>query len=645
MKRRLLRTIAVFMMIALFVPAFPVEIQPRSAQADENLPEALPTPIEVPVVVPEEPVYDDGPTPSPTIVIPTLPIVRPSFGIPPVTTSAPTATPKPTATPRPTATPKPTSAPTPVPANKKITLNLSAITIGKGQSVKTIKAQAENGAAVTWESKNPEIASVNQKGKITGVKKGTATISLSAPGCKSAEVKVTVVGKNKGVQRITLPSSFSMQRTKTKQLRVAFSPSKPKDKTVTWSSSDKNIVSVDSTGLVTAQKIGSATITAVSSSGKQDTVTITVKPLKVKKISISGSASMKAKETQTLTASVTPVDADNKAVKWSSSNKKVAAVDQNGVVTAKKKGTVIITATAKDGSGKKASFTIKVKKADPDPADYGFYYAIYDGEAYITEGKRGYEKVVIPDKIEGYPVTTIEQFAFQNFTELKSVSLPKTLTTIDQWAFSGSGLKSVTIPGGVLETGYGSFADCTSLKTLTVCEGVKAIDTQSFYSCTALISVTLPSTVEIIYDSAFCYCDSLEAIVLPDSVKEVKANAFDGCGNLKYLTAGGLETIGESAFIHCSLENLKLPKVKTIGITAFAGMLSLKKVTFGNSINHIGEGAFSYCRELGRTFLPPSITYINQFAFDECWNFIPVVEAGSYPHQWAERNGWYYELK
>lgn len=88
----------------------------------------------------------------------------------------------------------------------------------------------------------------------------------------------------------------------------------------------------------------------MASSGKTAQCEVTVNGVKVKKIKITGSSSMRAGETQTLSVSVSPANADNKSVKWKSSNKKIAAVDENGVVTAKKKGDVVITATSKDGS-------------------------------------------------------------------------------------------------------------------------------------------------------------------------------------------------------------------------------------------------------------------------------------------------------
>ena len=71
---------------------------------------------------------------------------------------------------------------------------------------------------------------------------------------------------------------------------------------------------------------------------------------------------LKSKKTQTLKVTVSPAKASNRKVKWKSSNKKIATVNAQGKVTAKKAGTVKITAVAKDGSGKRATIKIKIKK-------------------------------------------------------------------------------------------------------------------------------------------------------------------------------------------------------------------------------------------------------------------------------------------
>ena len=113
---------------------------------------------------------------------------------------------------------------------------------------------------------------------------------------------------------------------------------------MTWTTSDATIATV-SDGVVTAKKVGTATITA-KSGDKTATCTITVVPTPVTSITLDKtSASLKVGETVTLSATVGPADATDKTVSWSSSDATVASVS-NGVVTARKLGTATITATA-----------------------------------------------------------------------------------------------------------------------------------------------------------------------------------------------------------------------------------------------------------------------------------------------------------
>ena len=137
------------------------------------------------------------------------------------------------------------------------------------------------------------------------------------------------------------------------------------DKTVTWNSSDDDIATVSTSGKVTAKRKGTCYITAIANdgTGKAEMCEITVKQLvtKVKLNKKTLSLSKKGK-TYKLKATCTPTIANNRTVNWSSSKKSVATVNSNGKITAKKKGTCYITATAKDGSKASAKCKVKVKK-------------------------------------------------------------------------------------------------------------------------------------------------------------------------------------------------------------------------------------------------------------------------------------------
>ena len=154
-------------------------------------------------------------------------------------------------------------------------------------------------------------------------------------------------------------SSLTLTAGKSATLKV-----KNEKKKVTWKSSNKTVASVSKKGKVTAKKAGTATITA-SAGGNTYTckVTVKAKKVKVKKIKLNKSKyTVYTGSRITLKVSVSPSGASDKRVSWKSSNPKVVSVNADGVVTAKKAGTAVITASTKDGSKKKASCKITVKK-------------------------------------------------------------------------------------------------------------------------------------------------------------------------------------------------------------------------------------------------------------------------------------------
>lgn len=169
-------------------------------------------------------------------------------------------------------------------------------------------------------------------------------------------------------------SKVTLIKGQTIQLKVTGTKSKAK-----WSSNKKSVATVSAKGKVTAKKKGLATITAKVGSKKyicKVTVKQPVTKIKLNKKSVS----LNAGTTVTIKATVCPSTANNKAIKWSSSDTGVATVSPKGVVTALKSGTATITATAKDGSGVKATCMINVKKV---------YVYLTSLRAYRSEGSIG----------------------------------------------------------------------------------------------------------------------------------------------------------------------------------------------------------------------------------------------------------------
>ena len=173
------------------------------------------------------------------------------------------------------------------------------------------------------------------------------------------------------------PSGINISKTKasmllssTLSLTASVVPTNAENRTVKWSSSDTSVATVDQSGKVTAKALGTVTIHAAASANpnlKTADCKITVKPVLVSSVALSpakaGITIAKGEsfgKQCTLSATVSPLNATNGALTWSTSNARVATVNQNGVVTSVGNGKATITAAAKDGSGKKAACTVTV---------------------------------------------------------------------------------------------------------------------------------------------------------------------------------------------------------------------------------------------------------------------------------------------
>ena len=215
--------------------------------------------------------------------------------------------------------------------------------------------------SVSWISNNPSVATVSSTGRVDAVSKGTTTVTVTTDdGNKVASCVVNV--KQVSVSSVSLnKTSISLIIGESSHLIATVLPKTAANKKVSWSSSNASIASVDSEGKVTAVGVGSATITVrTDDGGKTATCIVTVNPISVTGVSLDKtSLSMTVGDTQTLTATITPSNATNKAVSWSSSNTSIATVSYSGVVTAEAAGSATITVTTSDG-GKKATCAVTV---------------------------------------------------------------------------------------------------------------------------------------------------------------------------------------------------------------------------------------------------------------------------------------------
>ncbi|MBO7338173.1 MAG: leucine-rich repeat domain-containing protein, partial [Paludibacteraceae bacterium] len=273
-----------------------------------------------------------------------------------------------------------------------------------------------------------------------------------------------------------------------------------------------------------------------------------------------------------------------------------------------------------------------------------------------SEGYSG--DVVIPAEVTykdvTYTVTAIGSAAFNDDTELVSVSLPSTIKTIEHAAFCRSSIQSLTLPDGVTTIASAAFKNCTSLKSVNIpstvnkigdfafygCsnlegdivipDGVEEIEYQAFYGCSKITSVTIPNSVKSIDHEAFMDCVGLTGTVtIPEGVTSIATHAFYNCtGITEFVLPSTLTEIGSWAFSGCTaLESVNLPYgVTTIASAAFKNCASLKSVEIPSTVNKIGDFAFYGCSNLeGDIVIPDGVEEIEYQAFYGCSKITSVT--------------------
>jgi uncharacterized protein YjdB len=268
-------------------------------------------------------------------------------------------------------------------------------------------------------------------------------------------------------------------------------------------------------------------------------------------------------QTFRLTATVSPDNATNKAVAWSSDHTNVATVSDEGLVTTKATGTAKITVTTADGN-KTATCTIVVSDPDPDSD-----FEIKDGVLLKYRGNR--TSVVIPAGVReiGYDIEyywkngsmtipgnpDLDNYAFFNRTKLTSVTIPNSVEKIETLAFAGTALTTLVLPGSLTHIGNFAFGG-TGISELAIPNSVKSIGQDAFQYCMELQSVTLPNAITSINDNTFAYCIELSSVTIPESVTSIKYGAFYYCDALGSITIpGNVNALGNYAFGDCG--NLK----------------------------------------------------------------------------------------
>lgn len=261
---------------------------------------------------------------------------------------------------------------------------------------------------------------------------------------------------------------------------------------------------------------------------------------------------------------------------------------------------------------------------------YGNDYINVDGYAEIPSG-----------------VDKIGQKEFQGIKQLKSVSIPDTVTVIQSYAFAGTSLTTITIPDSVKQISGKCFEGCSSLTKVILPKGLKEIGEYTFSGCSSLREIVIPDCVNIIGRGAFYRCASLTKVVLPKSLvtlgvlgdRYFEQGPFEECKSLSSIELPeGVRTIGDKAFSKCRLGSVIFPdSLESIGMDAFydcplnkvdipANVKSvngfhctdIKEVTLPEGLATIGDHCFSGCNKLTNVTVPESVTSIGEYAFSGC---------------------------
>lgn len=253
----------------------------------------------------------------------------------------------------------------------KLTLDQTALALKVGKTAQlkvTLEPDSVTDPTILWTSSDEKIATVSADGLITAVQPGKATITATAKANSSvkASCEVTVEAAVVPVSGINLGGDQAIQVGQTINLTAEITPSDATNKKVTWTSSNPTAATVDDVGKVTALAPGETTVTATAADGSgvngNCRITVSAAQIAVTGIELDKtSLELTVGDTTVLTASVTPGDASDKSVNWSTSEEKIAAVDQQGQVRACAPGTATI--TAKTSNGKTAVCVVTVKAA------------------------------------------------------------------------------------------------------------------------------------------------------------------------------------------------------------------------------------------------------------------------------------------
>ena len=257
----------------------------------------------------------------------------------------------------------------------------------------------------------------------------------------------------------------------------------------------------------------------------------------------------------------------------------------------------------------------------------------------------------ITDIVVGEGVAKLGINAFKGMDHVTTVSLPESLTMIDNGCFEDcTALESITIPDSVTSPGRNTFRNCTSLQTAVFGDGSTYVGQYTFSGCSSLESVILGESVASVGDYCFqnctslldvdfdealtsigqyCFqnCASLETVDLPSGLLEMKGYCFSGSGINEIVIPDSCTEVWRYSFLNCtSLVSVVYPAhITYVGVSCFQGCTALETIVFGGSETEIRDNAFNGCSSLYDAWLPESLQTVGKNAFKNCSSLTEVI--------------------
>lgn len=237
---------------------------------------------------------------------------------------------------------------------------------------------------------------------------------------------------------------------------------------------------------------------------------------------------------------------------------------------------------------------------------------------------KGIQSVIVGDN-----VATISRFAFMDCTSLTEVSLPSTLTDLQNAVFSGcTALTNVEIPAGIKSLSNSLFYGCTALLKVTLPAGLTEIGSGTFSDCASLTGIDIPEGVETIGDEAFSACAAITGIVLPNSLTTIGSGAFEDTRRLEHVTFGrNINEFGSSAFSGSGIVSADMSvlqdEVKYYA-NCFENCIRLAEISLPEHVGFTGNGMFTGCSALKSATIPDTWDNIPAKMFQSCTGLVSI---------------------